>query len=217
MHYNENKYECTGRSVLFRSVLFINVGSLIRESVRGVPAASCVDSSGEYRAIADFRQPSAYRRSNPPKKPNFNPTPPKSTPKTAVWHWELDGVPTTVMFSVERNEVWCNGEVVDTTEDFSGLDGGDGASLEFYILIDETGSCHKANIRRSRSDGAASTSHHQRLSHDLFVDGYMIIEHGNGSRPGSVVALPPYTTPEPPPYEYAVSDLTPLNEDKKTK
>ena len=46
---------------------------------------------------------------------NFNPTPPKSTSKTAVWHWQLDGTPTTVMFSVERNEVWCNGEVVETT------------------------------------------------------------------------------------------------------
>ncbi|KAK2182306.1 hypothetical protein NP493_360g02031 [Ridgeia piscesae] len=121
------------------------------------------------------------------------------------------------MFSVERNEVWCNGDVVDTTEDFSGFDGGDGASLEFFILIDETGTCHQASIRRSRPDPSASASH-QRLSHNLFVDGYMIIEHGIESRQGGAVGPPPYTTPEPPSYEFAVSDMAPLNhENKKTK
>ena len=101
-------------------------------------------------------------------------------------------------------------------EDFES-DGGDGASLEFYIIVDETGSCHKANVRRSKADNATTGQHHG-LNYDLFVDGYMIIEHGIDPRPWGATAPPPFTTSEPPPYEFAVSDISrPDEDDKKTK
>ena len=45
--------------------------------------------------------------------PSFNMTPPISNSKTQVWHWLLEGVPTTVMFTKDSNEVWCNGAVLD--------------------------------------------------------------------------------------------------------
>ena len=32
---------------------------------------------------------------------DFDPTPPLSSTKTSVWHWELDGEPTTVMLSMD--------------------------------------------------------------------------------------------------------------------
>ena len=108
-------------------------------------------------------------------------------------------------------------------EDFE-CDGGDGASLEFYILVDETGSCHKANVRRSKADNATTGQHHG-LNYDLFVDGYMIIEHGIDPRPWGATAPPPFTTSKPPfttngppPYEFAVSDISRQDaDDKKTK
>ncbi len=40
-------------------------------------------------------------------------TPPVSCEGTTVWYWALDGVPTTVMYNEERNEVWCNGYILD--------------------------------------------------------------------------------------------------------
>jgi len=41
-------------------------------------------------------------------------TPPMSNADTTVWYWELDGVPTTIMYSQARNEVWCNGYILET-------------------------------------------------------------------------------------------------------
>ena len=52
--------------------------------------------------------------SSVPQVPKFDSSPPVSTEKTAVWHWIMDNMTTTVIFTKDNSEVWCNGVVLDT-------------------------------------------------------------------------------------------------------
>jgi len=40
--------------------------------------------------------------------------PPVSTSGTSVWYWLLNGVPTTVMYDKATNEIWCNGDILQS-------------------------------------------------------------------------------------------------------
>jgi len=97
-------------------------------------------------------------------------TPPVSSEGTTVWYWELDGVPTTVMYTEERGEVWCNGYILETSE---GCDGEHDVFgyVEFDILLEQTGLLYEGRIRRHL---VADGSH---LAHQLYVNGCPIMEH----------------------------------------
>lgn len=140
-------------------------------------SVSIVKKSQEARERARARLRAA-RKESTAAQPNFNPTPPISSAKTAVWHWILDGIPTTVMLNKESSEVWCNGVVLDTIDGFVEDDGDAGGVVDFCIYIEETQSTHKARVKR-----CVNPDSRYGIVYDLFVDGYQIDEHmGNGQQ-----------------------------------
>jgi hypothetical protein len=98
--------------------------------------------------------------------------PPLSTSRTVVWYWSLNGIETTVMYSKDTCEVWCNGYVLESMETL-----GDGvefsAVVNFGIYVDQLETIHDGKICRLMTgcdeDGDAV--------YELYVDGYLIPEH----------------------------------------
>lgn len=106
----------------------------------------------------------AKRSSVTQQHQQFDNSPPTSTERTAVWHWIMDGMTTTVIFTKETSEVWCNGVVLDTMDGFG--EGDSGGVIDFCIFIEETQVAHKARIVRI-----------SKVTYQLYVDGYMIYDY----------------------------------------
>lgn len=68
---------------------------------------------------------------------------PVSNESTLVWFWKLNGVQTTVVFSKEDGEVWCNGYVLPTEiREEKPL----GMVVEFLVELEEKQSLHKCKL-----------------------------------------------------------------------
>jgi hypothetical protein len=118
-------------------------------------------------------------------------TPPMSSDGTTVWFWELDGIPTTVMYNEDRNEVWCNGYILEIMEGYEN-DLDIAGYIEFDIFLDQTSTVYEGHIRRILDPPG--------LSYQLYVNGCPIMEHapdGSRSCPPGTYNCPPgsYSTP----------------------
>jgi len=103
-------------------------------------------------------------------------TPPQSSSRTAVWHWELEGKPVTIMISKHGKSLkkddpglWCNEtiEKVTTRNDDPAYDGG---VITFDLVV--SGFSHQAKITRSLTGQMD-----QPFRYKLYVDSCNILEH----------------------------------------
>jgi len=86
--------------------------------------------------------------------------PPTSTAVTSVWYWKLNGVLTTLMYSRDTSEVWCNGYTLESTYR---SDASYGHMTEFTIYLDDKGSSHHGQLLRDPTGSPV-----------LYIDGFQI-------------------------------------------
>jgi len=87
-------------------------------------------------------------------------SPPTSNSVTSVWYWKLNGVLTTLMYSRDTSEVWCNGYTLESTYR---SDANYGNMTEFTIYLDDKGTSHHGQLLRDPTGSPV-----------LYIDGFQI-------------------------------------------